>query len=387
MDLNFTPAERAFETEVRDFVRANLPERVRARVEAGLALGKKDQVAWQQALHRRGWAAPAWPPEHGGPGWTPAQRYLFAKQLGLLGAPPFMAFGIGMVGPVIYTFGTEAQKARYLPPILASTEWWCQGFSEPNAGSDLASLRTAARDAGDHYLVTGQKIWTTKAHYADRMFLLARTGGGSKPQEGISFLLLDMRAPGVTVRPIISIDGSHTLNEVFLDEVRVPKSERVGEEGKGWTYAKFLLAHERTGIAAIGRQWNRMERLRRVIREGQGGPALRDAAFLLRVAELEADLMALEYTELRALSAEIAGHADPTTAPLLKIGGTEIQQRVTALLFEAQGARGAVLEEGGPEVPGGAEGAAADYLYSRASTIFGGTNEVLRNLVSSSVLA
>lgn len=386
MDLNFTPAERAFEAEVRDYVRANLQERVRARVEAGLALGKEDQVAWQQALHRRGWAAPAWPREHGGPGWTPTQRYLFAKQLGLLGAPPFMAFGIGMVGPVIYTFGTEAQKARYLPPILASTEWWCQGFSEPNAGSDLASLRTAARDAGDHYLVTGQKIWTTKAHHADRMFLLARTGGGGKPQEGISFLLLDMRVPGVTVRPIVSIDGSHTLNEVFLDEVRVPKSDRVGEEGRGWTYAKFLLAHERTGIAAIGRQWNRMERLRRVIREGRGGPALRDPAFLRHVAELEADLIALEYTELRALSAEIAGHSDPATPPMLKIGGTEIQQRVTALLLEARGARGVVLEEGGPEAPGGAEGAAADYLYSRASTIFGGTNEVLRNLVASSVL-
>jgi alkylation response protein AidB-like acyl-CoA dehydrogenase len=379
MDLDFSPAERAFEAEVRDFVRANLPERVRARVAAGRALSKEDQVAWQQALNGRGWAAPSWPAEHGGPGWSPAQRYLFAKQLGLLGAPAFMAFGVGMVGPVLTSFGTAAQKARYLPPILASTEWWCQGFSEPGAGSDLAALRTEARDAGDHYRVTGQKIWTTKAHYADRMFLLARTGRGGRPQEGISFLLLDMRAAGVTVRPIISIDGSHTLNEVFLDDVPVPKSDLVGEAGGGWALAKFLLSHERTGIAAVGRQWNRMERLCR-LRAGQGAAA--DPAFRRKVAAFEAELLALEYLELRALSAEIARRPKADAPLMLKIAGTALQQRVTSLLLEAIGGDAAVEEADGP----GDDGVVADYLYSRAASIFGGTNEVLRNLVATGIL-
>ncbi len=394
MELAFTPDERAFEAEVRAFVAANLPPRVRAIVESGRALSKDDQVAWQQALGRRGWAAPSWPVELGGPGWTPVQRYLFQKQLGLCGAPPFMAFGIGMVGPVLYTFGTEEQKRRYLPPILASTEWWCQGFSEPNSGSDLASLRTAAVVDGDHYIVNGQKVWTTKAHYADRMFCLVRTAPGSKPQEGISFLLIDMDTPGITVRPILSIDGSHSLNEVFLDDVRVPRENLVGQAGRGWTYAKFLLGHERMGIAAVGRLWNRMERLRRVVRDESARMAARDPGFRRRVAEFEADLLALEFSELRALSAELAGHRSDLAPPMLKIAGTELQQRVTALLVEALGERALVLD--GPEAgdnafgqlpPEDTDGAMADYLYSRASSIFGGTNEVMRNVVAKHIFA
>ena len=391
MDLAFTADERAFEQEVRDFVHANLPAHAREIVESGRALSKQDQVAWQQALYRRGWAAPSWPVEHGGPGWTLVQRYLFQKQLGLCGAPAFMAFGVGMVGPVIAKFGSAAQKARYLPGILASTEWWCQGFSEPNAGSDLASLRTAAVDDGDCYRVTGQKIWTTKAHYADRMFCLARTGAAGRPQEGISFLLLDMTAPGVTVRPIVSIDGSHTLNEVFLDDVRVPKDDLVGEVGRGWTYAKYLLGHERTGIAAVGRLSSRLERLRRVMRDDQAPATVRDPGFRRRVAAFESDLLALEYTEMRALSSQLAGSELAHAAPMLKITGTELQQRVTSLLLDALGEQAMLLDP--PELgdnarsPDHADGVLADYLYSRAASIFGGTNEVLRNVVAKQLFA
>lgn len=392
MDLAFTPDEREFEREIQHFVRENLSDRVRATVESGRALSKVDQVAWQQALHRQGWAAPSWPTEHGGPGWSPVQRYLFQKQLGLCGAPAFMAFGVGMVGPVIIAFGTDEQKRRYLPPILASTEWWCQGFSEPNAGSDLASLRTAATDAGDHYRVTGQKIWTTKAHYADRMFCLARTATGGRPQEGISFLLIDMRSPGVEVRPIISIDGSHTLNEVFLDDVHVPKADLVGEAGRGWGYAKYLLGHERTGIAAVGRLWNRMERLRRVIADPAARRAARDPGFRRQVAAFEADLLALEFTELRALSAQVAGHEAGHVAPMLKITGTELQQRVTSLLVEAVGEQALALDppaagDNAFASPDDTEGVMADYLYSRAASIFGGTNEVLRNVIAKQLFA
>jgi hypothetical protein len=394
MELDFTETERAFETEIRDFVVRSLPDRVRAIVESGRALGKEDQVAWQQALGRRGWAAPSWPVEYGGPGWTPVQRYLFQKQLGLCGAPAFTAFGVGMVGPVIYSFGTDEQKRRFLPPILASTEWWCQGFSEPNSGSDLASLRTSAADDGDHYRVNGQKIWTTKAHYADRMFCLARTSAGSRPQEGISFLLIDMGTPGISVRPIVSIDGSHSLNEVFLDDVRVPKENLVGNAGEGWKLAKFLLQHERTGIAAVGRLWNRFERLRRVVRSDKASSAARDKSFQRRIAEFEADLLALEFTELRALSAEVGGQRSDLAAPMLKIAGTELQQRVTYLLVEALGERALITAEPhlsadnalGVQGPQDADGAMADYLYSRASTIFGGTNEVLRNLIAKQLL-
>ncbi|WP_341703993.1 acyl-CoA dehydrogenase family protein [Ferrovibrio sp.] len=394
MNLEFTAAEQAFREEVRAFIAANLPPALAAKSRDNMHLAREDYVAWHRALHANGWGAPNWPKDYGGPGWSAVQRYIFDEECAAADAPPLVPFGIAMVGPVIYTFGSDAQKQRYLPRILSMEDWWCQGYSEPGSGSDLASLRTRAEPDGDDYIVNGHKIWTTQAHYADMMFCLVRTDPTVKPQEGISFLLIDMKTPGVTVRPIISIDEGHGVNEVFLDNVRVPKANLIGQEGKGWTYAKFLLGNERTGIAEVATSKQRLKRLKDIARaeRSMGAALLEEPAFRDRVAAVEIDLLALEYTNLRMLAAEQGGRGPGPEASMLKIRGSEIQQAITELAVEALGYYAAPYEhrpDGSNQPPVGpdyAQGRMEAFLYNRATTIYGGSNEIQRNIIAKMVL-
>ncbi|MGQ0662182.1 MAG: acyl-CoA dehydrogenase family protein [Pseudomonadota bacterium] len=395
MELRFSDDERAFRREVQAFVRDRLAPSTRRKVEAGLRLAKADYVGWQKALHARGWIAPQWPKEHGGTGWTPIQHYIFEEEMALGGAPPLVAFGVNMIGPVLIAFGSEEQKRRHLPGILTSDVWWCQGFSEPGAGSDLASLQTRAVRDGDAWVVSGQKTWTTLAQYADMMFCLARTDPAAKPQEGISFLLIDMKSPGVSVRPIRTIDGETEINEVFLDGVRVAADNLVGEAGKGWTYAKYLLGYERTGIARVGRSKQQLRRVKRVAaaERANGRKLIEDARFRDKIAALEIELIALEFTNLRFLIAG-RGSAPGPEASLLKIMGTEIQQRITELLLEAVGPYAApfmpeALDEGWNGEPVGPDWAAplaAHYFDWRKVSIYGGSNEIQRNVLAKMLL-
>jgi len=396
MDLAYSAEDRAFQEEVRSFISENLPAGLAAKVKAGGHLEKQDIATWHDVLYQKGWVAPGWPEEYGGTGWTLTQRHIFQSECADAWTPPLSPFGLGMVAPVIFTFGSDAQKAHYLPRILSAEDWWCQGYSEPGSGSDLASLRTKAEDDGDHYLVNGQKIWTTQAHWADMIFLLVRSDAQAKPQQGISFLLVDMKSPGITVQPIITIDGHHSLNEVFFEDVRVPKEMRIGEAGKGWTYAKFLLGHERTGTAGVQRSKKRLEQLKEIARAepAAGGQLSDDASFRRRVGQVELDLMALEYTELRVLSRENAGQGPGPESSILKILGTEIQQALITLIVEALGYQG--LPYGLPEadpsanlpplVPEHAGEAMCEHLYLRACTIYGGSNEIQRNIIAKAVL-
>lgn len=392
MDLEFSAEDRAFEQEVESFLAENLPERLRDRSDRGLHPIKEDIVAWQKALYQKGWIAPNWPKEYGGTGWTLSQKYIYNRAYFLSGAPQTIAFGLNMVGPVIYTFGTQAQKDRYLDDILQSNVWWCQGYSEPGAGSDLASLRTRAERDGGDYVINGQKIWTSFAHMADMMFCLVRTDPEAKAQEGISFVLIDMNTPGIEVRPIIGLDGEHTLNEVFFDNVRVPVENRVGEENKGWTYAKYLLGHERNIIARVARSQYQLDRLKKIAaQERDGARALMDDRdFRRRIAKVETDLLALEAAELRYLSQEMAGHKLMAEPSVLKIRGAEIAQAIKTLTVEALGLYGMGFEpdqayqtrNDGPIGADYAHGALLDHLYQRAATIYGGTNEIQRNIIA-----
>ena len=395
MDLTLTGEEQAFRREVRDFLREQLPEDVRHRTWTGARMDKEGQVRWQKILHERGWIAPNWPVEHGGPGWTPLQCYLFEEEMEAACAPPPIPFGVNMVGPVLIAFGTGAQKRRFLPRILASEDWWCQGYSEPGAGSDLASLKTRAVRDGGHYVVNGQKTWTTLAQHADWIFCLVRTSQEGKRQEGISFLLIDMHSPGVTVRPIRTMDGSEEVNDTFFEDVRVPAANLVGEEGKGWTYAKFLLGHERTGIAGVARSKAQLRRIREIAASetSNGRPLAEDRRFRERLAEIEVELMALEYTILRIVSAMNAGAAPGPEASILKIKGTEIQQALTEALMQTVGYY--AHPEHPPAAPGANEapigpdhaaGLAARYFNWRKSSIYGGSNEIQRNIIAKMVL-
>lgn len=397
MHIDLSAADKTFRAEVREFIAARLPSDIRRRVEGGLALGREDYATWHRILHEKGWAAPAWPREHGGPGWTPMQRYVFDSEIAAADAPRVMPFGVSMVGPVIFTFGDDAQKARFLPRILSADDWWCQGYSEPGAGSDLAGLRTRAVRDGDDYVVTGQKTWTTSAQWADWIFCLVRTDPDApKPQQGISFLLIDMRSPGVDVRPIVTIDGGQEVNDVFFDGVRVPARNLVGEENKGWTYAKFLLSFERAGIADVGRSRKQLARLKQVARSEKtnGRPLAEDHRFREKIASVEIDLLALEFTELRALSRRAAGKEPGTEANILKIRGTEVQQRLTELHLEAVGAYAnpyipEALRDGWNEEPVGpdyAAGAAPRYFNWRKASIYGGTNEIQKGILAKFVL-
>ena len=394
MDLTYTGDDLAFRDQVRAFLEAELPADLRHKVANHLRLHKDDYVRWHRILARRGWAAPGWPREYGGPGWTPVQRHIFEEECARAGTPPVLPFGVNMVAPVIMAFGSEEQKAYYLPRILACEDWWCQGYSEPGAGSDLASLKTTAVRDGDHYIVNGQKTWTTLAQHADMIFCLVRTDPAVRKQEGISFLLVDMHAPGVTVRPIVMLDEDHEVNEVFFDNVRVPVANLVGQENRGWTYAKYLLGHERTGIAAVGRSKRELARLKALARRERkdGAPLLRDPLFAAKVADLEIELMALEMTVLRVLAQ--ADKAPGPEASVLKVRGTEIQQRLSELMVEAAGPLALPFD------PAYLEGEQAHsaidddfaapllphYFNFRKTSIYGGSNEIQRNIISQMIL-
>jgi alkylation response protein AidB-like acyl-CoA dehydrogenase len=396
MDLNFSPEDLAFRDEVRAFIQENYPARLKGRAINEDAFEKEDYLAWHRVLAKKGWVAPSWPTELGGTGWTPTQKYIFSEELAREDTIQILPFGINMVAPVIYTFGTPEQKERFLPPTYNGDIWWCQGYSEPGSGSDLASLRTRAVRDGDHYVVNGQKTWTTYAQYADWGFFLVRTDPDSKPQAGISFLLIDMKSPGVSVRPIITLGGEHEVNDVFLDNVRVPVDQRIFEENQGWTAAKFLLANERSGIAAVARSRRGIERVRDIASTELGddsAPLLADPLFKRKVAELEIDLTALEYTELRTLAAESAGKGPGPESSLLKIKGTEIQQRINELALEAAGHYGAPYFRGFPSGdnrypigPDSVEGVASTYFNGRKTSIYGGSNEIQRNIIAKMVL-
>ena len=391
MELAFSAEETAFGETVERFVRDNLPPAMAAKVRDGLPLTKEDHQVWQRLLNKQGWGAPIWPKEAGGPGWSAAQRYIFDEVCGRLDAPQQLPFGLNMVGPVIYTFGTEEQKRHYLPRILHMDDMWCQGYSEPNAGSDLASLQTRAVREGDHYIVNGTKTWTSLAHWADMMFCLVRTGTEGKPQEGISFLLIDMKSPGIEVKPIITIDKSHHVNMTYLTDVKVPVANRIGEENKGWTYAKFLLGNERNTIAEVPQSKQRLRRLKEIARAER---ALEDPRFAIRIAEAEVALTALEYTNLRCLADEAAGKPVGPEASMLKIKGAELRQQITELTLDALGPYAAAyptdgLREGANMPPvGPANGVASvsDYLFSRVVTIYGGSDEIQRNIIAKMVL-
>ncbi|WP_439567766.1 acyl-CoA dehydrogenase family protein [Sphingopyxis sp.] len=395
MDMEFSPEDLAFQQEVRDFIAENYPADLRERQDEGEEMSKEDFLAWHKILHKKGWIAPAWPVEYGGTGWTPTQRFIWSEETARADCIRLMPFGLAMVGPVIYTFGTPEQKAYFLPRILSGEDWWCQGYSEPGSGSDLASLRTTAIRDGDDYIVNGQKTWTTLAQHADWGFFLVRTDKDAKQQEGISFLLIDMKSPGITVRPIITLGGEHEVNEVWLEDVRVPVSQRVYEENKGWTCAKFLLAHERTGIAGVAASKRGIEKVKAIARTELDGdkPLLANAFFKRKVAELEVDLAALEFTELRSLAGPNAGRGPGPESSLLKIKGSEIQQRLTELSLEAVGHYGAPyfrgFGEGDNEHPIGpdyAHRAAPTYFNVRKTTIYGGSNEIQRNIIAKMVL-
>ncbi|HYF19650.1 MAG TPA: acyl-CoA dehydrogenase family protein [Ramlibacter sp.] len=379
----------AFRQEVRAFIRAALPEELRLRAERGYdLLTREDHTLWQRRLYDRGWAAPSWPVEYGGTGWSPARRQVFDEECGRASCPRTQPQGIKLVGPILYSYGTAQQKERFLQPILRADEWWCQGYSEPNAGSDLAALQTRAVREGDHYRVTGQKVWTTLAHWADWMFCLVRTSSEGRRQDGITFLLIDMKAPGVRVRPIVTLDVAHHFNEVFLDDVRVPVSQRIGEEGQGWRYAKALLVHERAGIAELGRARERLDRLKRIAREPSinGGSLLRDAGFRAQAAQLEVEVLAAEATTLRLQQQG----GQPALSSLLKLRGSELSQRLSRLNLEALGPHAIRLDleqaERGPRqddpLPSFAIGRGVEYLRWRAATLAGGTSEIQRDLIA-----
>nr|RAV93307.1 pimeloyl-CoA dehydrogenase large subunit [Aerococcus mictus] len=338
---------------------------------------------------------PHWPVQYGGTGWTLTPRYIWNEENARAETQPLLPFGLSMVGPVIFSYGNEEQKKRFLPGILSGDDWWCQGYSEPGAGSDLASLKTRAVRDGDHYIVNGHKIWTTLAQYADWMFCLVRTDPAAKAQEGISFLLIDMKTPGITVRPIITMDGAHEVNEVFLEDVKVPVENRIGEENKGWTYAKFLLGNERSGIAGVSRSKKAIERLKTIATAEllDGSPLIKTDEFSRKIAEVEIDLTALEVTELRTLAAESRGKGPGPEASILKIKGTEIQQRITELTVEAVGNYGMVQVPtgemaGNDFVPGPeyGQGAAQNYFNMRKTSIYGGSNEIQHNIIAKMVL-
>ncbi|HUK07822.1 MAG TPA: acyl-CoA dehydrogenase family protein [Stellaceae bacterium] len=397
MELAFTGKEQAFRDQVRGFIRERLPNDLRDKVLTSKHLGRDDYLLWHRRLFERGWIAPNWPTEFGGPGWSPVERQIFADETAEAGAPPVLSFGITMCGPVIMRFGSERQKSYFLPRILSGEHLWCQGFSEPGSGSDLASLRTRAVKQGDHYIVNGQKIWTTAAHFADWIFLLVRTDpAAKKKQEGISFLLVDMKSPGITVRPIVTMDGSAEINETFFDDVKVPVENLVGEENMGWTYAKFLLGNERVGIARVGACKREMRRLKEIAaaEPADDGRLIESPRFRDKIAQLEIDLMALEITNLR-LIASLRDGGDPGAVPsILKIKGSEVQQRLTELMMEALGPYAApfqreALEEGWNEEPIGPNYApplARTYFNFRKVSIYGGSNEIQKNIVAKATL-
>ncbi|EIF44592.1 MAG: alkylation response protein AidB-like acyl-CoA dehydrogenase [Zhongshania aliphaticivorans] len=386
MHAKFSADELAFQSEVRSFMRDNYSADLAARIHHPDTF-RDASVEWQKCLDNKGWAAHGWPVEHGGQPWSATQKYIYSTELAAAGAPDVVPMGIKMVAPVLYSYGSEEQKARFLPATKASDIWWCQGYSEPGAGSDLAALQTKAVRDGDDYLVTGTKIWTTYAQYADWIFCLVRTSNEGKPQQGISFLLIDMKSPGVTVSPIISIDDEHHLNEVSFDNVRVPMANRIGEENQGWTYAKALLTYERTALSGVPYCKRTLANIREMAAQSQNqsSPLLSSPDFQARLADVEMDVMALEFLELRVLSAIDSGGAPGMESSLLKLKGTEMQQAVQSLQWDVVASFGGVLpaEHGAQALwQSTANMARRSYMFGRASTIYGGSNEVQRNIIA-----
>ncbi|MFQ3234946.1 MAG: alkylation response protein AidB-like acyl-CoA dehydrogenase [Paraglaciecola sp.] len=397
MNLNFTAEEKKFQQEVQQFLQQKLPKNIAKKTKKALHLSKEEYIEWQQILHQQGWAATNWPLEHGGTGWTPTQKYIFANECAKAGAPDVIPFGLKMVAPIIYTFGNEEQKERFLPDILASKVWWCQGYSETGAGSDLAAVRTTAVKDGHEYVVNGTKTWTTLGQYADWIFCLVRTGQPSvKNQEAISFLLINMHDPKITVSPIITIDGRHEVNEVHFDGVRVPAENLIGAEGHGWTYAKVLLTHERTGIARVAISKDRLVQLKELAETSDDGEnkLIDDPIFAQKVANLEIDLLALEYTELRTLSAISTGQAPGPESSILKIVGTQIIQAIDELYVETAGYYSMPFVpdqfhddfDGQYIGPDMAANSALRYFNNRKASIYGGSNEIQTNIISKAVL-
>ncbi len=398
MDVSFTQEELDFRAEVRAFFEDDFPPGILDKQRRGIPLSREDYVSWHKAAYQRGWAAPNWPVEYGGTGWTAVQKYIFEDEQARANAPRFLPFGVSMVGPIIYSYGSEQQKQRFLPDILEFNTWWCQGYSEPGAGSDLASLKTKADRDGDHYVINGTKTWTTLAQFADWIFCLVRTNSDvARRQEGISFVLVDMKTPGVSVRPIKLLDGDFEVNEVHFDNVRVPVDNLVGEEGKGWTYGKVLLQHERTGIAGVASSRTRLAELRTLSRESVRGaaPLTDNAAFMRKVAAAEVELKALEFTELRTLASVASGKAPGPESSILKIAGTELHQQIDSLYLEAAGyyALPYIPEQFTPEFAdedrvgfGTQARTALTYFNNRKVSIFGGSNEIQKNIIAKHVL-
>ncbi len=393
MDLKFTPQEHAFQQEVRQFLAAKLPPHI---VEAtannsSVFVEKEIALEWQAILVEQGWAVPQWPVEHGGVQWTPAQKYIFSKECYLAGAPMLIPLGLLMLAPVIMAFGSEEQKTEFLPKILSGEHYWCQGYSEPGAGSDLASLKLKAEPDGDDYIVNGSKIWTTHAHLADHIFCLVRTDSSGKPQHGISFLLIDMNTPGVSVAPILTMAGDHEVNQVFFDNVRVPKKNRIGQENQGWNYAKYLLEFERGGGFSAPRIKHELQRLYSLVARARHSIADFDASgeIARRIARLEIDLKALEITELRILSAVSGGGNPGPESSILKLNSTRLEQQINELSVDVLGYEGLPMnpiEGGSPNRPDFISSVVPRYLNNRAASIFGGSQEVQRNIIAKMVL-
>jgi alkylation response protein AidB-like acyl-CoA dehydrogenase len=397
VNFDYTPEEQAFRTEVRQFLKDNLPQDISQKLLGMKQMKKDDFVRWHKILFKKGWSAPGWPKKFGGTGWTAIQQHIFDEECAEAGAPPLLAFSVRMVAPVIQHFGNQAQQEHFLPRILSGEDWWCQGYSEPGSGSDLASLKTRAERKGDKYIVNGQKTWNTLGQHADWIFCLVRTNTEVRQQEGISFLLIDMKTPGITVRPIKLIDGGETeVNEVWFDNVEVPVENRIGEENKGWTYAKVLLGHERVGIAQVGSSKRELKKLKQVAKHTQSGgkPLIEDQRFRDRIAELELEIAALEITVLRVLSLEAKGGNPGPESSVLKIKGSEIQQLLTELKMQIIGqyAHAYIPEslelgwQGEPEWAASMGAYAGRYFNVRKTTIFGGSNEIQRNIIAQRIL-
>ncbi len=399
MDLNFSAEDIAFRDEVRAFLKDNWTDQDRKDMGNGLSMDHDIPVRWHRRLAEQGWAAPNWPLEHGGCPWTPTQKYIFDIECANANCPRLISFGLSLVAPVLYTFGNKEQQEKYLPNILSGKTWWCQGYSEPGAGSDLANLSTRAERQGDHYIVNGQKTWTSTAQHADMIFCLVRTDTNTeRKQQGISFLLIDMKTPGISVKPIITLDGEHHVNDTFFDNVKVPVSNLIGEENMGWTYAKLLLTHERTGIAGVARSKNRLAQLKETAGAEPTGtgqaPLMEDASFRAKVSQIEIDLMALEITDLRTLAGVQKGKAPGPESSILKVRGTEIQQAIAELFLESAGyyAQPLVKDTHWGNYEGEMIGAdyststALQYFNSRPFTVYGGSSEVQRNIISKAVL-
>ena len=397
MDLRFTDEEVAFREEVRTFFKTALPADIRRKAELGQRISKPEMLRWVRMLHDKGWATPSWAPEWGGTGWDPVKQYIFKEELHMAPAPEPISFNMNMIGPTLIAFGTDEQKRHFLPKIARMDYWFCQGFSEPGAGSDLAALRTTAVREGDHYIVNGQKLWTSTAHHADWCFLLVRTDPAAKKQQGISYLLMDMKSPGITIRPIVTIDGHHETNEMFLDNVHVPVNQLVGEENKGWDCAKYLLGHERSGIARVGVSKMRVRRAKQLAAKvmSEGRPLIEDERFLEKVALIEVELKALEITQMRLIS-EIGRTGDNKPDPkssILKIKGSQLQQATAELLMEVGGY--SAMEFDAAFVSGlhsDADGddwaltLAPNHFWARHVSIVGGSNEIQRNILAKTVL-